>query len=135
MEEKKMNIPEVLERTAEFLMEFEGIQAAYPINEIINYAGSSIDVRSKYRNSYHKNTSGDIVITLLPGWVEVDDKNQLVGTANAPRVYISFYLLGAKIKPQKVNVACQTIDIAPTLARLLGIPTPNACVGKSLLDD
>ena len=135
MEEKKMNIPEVLERTAEFLMEFEGIQAAYPINEIINYAGSSIDVRSKYRNSYHKNTSGDIVITLLPGWVEVDDKNQLVGTANAPRVYIPFYLLGAKIKPQKVNVACQTIDIAPTLARLLGIPTPNACMGKSLLDD
>lgn len=135
IEEKKLNFQEVQHRTAEFLMEFEGIQAAYPINEIVNYSGNSMDVRSKYRNSYHKNTTGDIVITLLPGWVEVDDKNQLVGTANSPRVYIPFYLLGAKIKPQKINVACQTIDIAPTLARLLGIPTPNASVGKSLLDD
>ena len=135
IEEKKLNFEEVKSRTAEFLLEFEGIQAAYPINDIVNFTGNSVDVRSKYRNSYHKTTAGDIVITLLPGWVEIDDKNQVVGTANTPRVYLPFYLYGARVKPQKISTDCKTTDIAPTLAYLLGLPLPNACIGKSLIPD
>ncbi|MBP1637615.1 MAG: type phosphodiesterase/nucleotide pyrophosphatase [Bacteroidetes bacterium] len=134
IEEKKLNFQEVQRKVVEFLMEFEGIQAAYPINDIVNFSGNSTDIRTKYRNSYHRNTAGDIVITLFPGWVEVDDNNQTVGAANSPQVFVPFYLYGGKIKSQKINTDYQTIDIAPSLSNLLGIPIPNACVGKTIIE-
>ncbi len=132
IEEKKLNFQEIQNRVAEFLLEFEGIQAAFPVNQIINYNGNDADERLKLRNSYHKKTSGDIVITLLPGWVEVNDKNQVVGEANTPVTYVPFYLYGWKIKHKVINTACQTVDITPTLCRILNISYPNACIGKPI---
>ena len=131
IEDKKLNLNEFQNRITEFMAEFEGVQAAYSVSGLVSFSGESSDVRTKFRNSYHKNTSGDIVLTLMPGWVEVDNKGRVVGEANSPMTHVPFYLMGSGIKSQRILNA-NTTDIAPTLAELMGIPVPNASVGKAI---
>ncbi len=130
IEEKKINLYEFQNKITDFLVEFEGIQAAYSVQNLLNFSGEPTDVRSKFRNSYHKNTSGDIVITLMPGWVEVDGKSRVVGDANNPQVFVPFYLMGKGIKSQQLSGEYKTTDIAPTISSLLRISIPNAAIGK-----
>ena len=133
IESKKLNVEEFQNRLSNFLTEFEGVQAAYSVSQIRNFGNNMSDSRSKIANSYHKNSGGDIVISLMPGWVEIDNKGNVVGESNAQQTYIPFYLIGGGLKAKKINIDCQSIDIAPTICSLLGIPFPNACTGKPIL--
>jgi hypothetical protein len=86
----------------------------------------------RIRNSSNKNSVGDVIITLLPGWIEVDNKNNPVGESNAIVSYSPVYFYGWQIKPQTISTSYQTTDIAPTISRILDIPMPNASVGRPI---
>lgn len=132
IEAKKLNLNDFLNKVTDFLSEFEGVQAAYSASNILYFSGESIDVRSKFRNSYNKNTSGDVVITLMPGWVEVDNTGRVVGDANNPQTFVPFYIMGKGVKPQRITDNYSTIDIAPTISNLMEIQYPNSCLGKPI---
>ena len=130
--EKKLNFTDFQKTVAEFMMEFEGIQAAFPSSQILNMGGNSNSEMARLRNSTSRNCVGDIIITLLPGWLEVDNKNNTVGESNAIVSYTPVYFFGGKIKPQVISASYQTTDIAPTISRILDIPMPNACIGRPI---
>ena len=130
--EKKLNYTDFQKTVTEFMLEFEGIQAAYPSSQVLTMGGNSNSEMARLRNSTNKNCVGDIIITLLPGWMEVDNKNNPVGESNAIVSYTPLYFYGWKIKPQTVSVSYQTTDIAPTISRIMDIPMPNACIGKPI---
>ncbi|MDD3322121.1 MAG: alkaline phosphatase family protein [Paludibacter sp.] len=132
IEEKKINFKEMQQNIANFMLEFEGIQAAFPASDILNMSGNAHSEMVRIRNSTHKNSVGDVILTLLPGWIEVDDKNNPVGESNAIVSYTPLYFYGWKIKPQKIEASYQTTDIAPTLSRILNLPMPNANIGKPI---
>jgi hypothetical protein len=130
IEEKKINFREMQQNISEFMLEFEGIQAAFPSTQVENMGGNSTIQR--IQNSNSKKSVGDIIITLLPGWLEVDDKNNPIGESNAMVSYTPLYFYGWQIPAQKIEKSYQTTDIAPTLSRILNIPMPNACIGKPI---
>ncbi len=132
IEEKKINFKQMQQTVADFMLEFEGIQSAFTSSQIVGMSGNTGSEMFRIRNSMHKNTVGDVIFTLLPGWIEVDDKNKPVGESNAIVSYTPLYFFGWHIKPRKVDAAYQTTDIAPTLSRLLNIPMPNAATGKPI---
>ena len=132
IEEKKINFNEMQQNIASFMLEFEGIQAAFPASDILNMGGNANSEMVRIRNSTHKSSVGDVIITLLPGWVEVDDKNIPVGESNAIVSYTPLYFYGWKINQQKIKASYQTTDIAPTISRILNIPMPNASIGKPI---
>ena len=129
---KKLNFTDFQKTVADFMLEFEGIQAAFPSNQVRNMGGSSNSEMARLRNSTNKICEGDIIFTLLPGWIEVDSKNNPIGESNAIISYSPLYFYGWKIKPQTISTSYKTIDIAPTISRILDIPMPNACVGKPM---
>jgi len=129
---KKLNFGDFQKTVAEFMLEFEGIQAAFPSSQILNSGGNANSEIARIRNSTNKNSIGDVIITLLPGWIEVDNKNNPIGESNAIVSYAPLYFYGWKIKPQTISASYQTTDIAPTLSRILDIPMPNACIGKPI---
>jgi hypothetical protein len=131
--EKKLNFSDFQKTVAEFMLEFEGIQAAFPASQVMSLVGNSSS-ESRIRNSTNKNCIGDIIITLLPGWIEVDNKGNSVGESNAIVSYTPLYFYGWKIKPQSISASYQTTDIAPTISRILDIPMPNACIGKPIIE-
>lgn len=130
--EKKLNYTDFEKTVAEFMLEFEGIQAAFTSAQVLNMGGNSNSEMARLRNSTNKNCVGDIIITWLPGWLEVDNHNNPVGESNAIVSYAPVYFFGATIKPQIISSSYQTTDIAPTISRLLDIPMPNACIGKPI---
>jgi hypothetical protein len=132
IEEKKLNLSSVQQTVADFLLNFEGVQSAFTSSQVLNMGGNANSDMTRVRNSTNKNCVGDVIITLLPGWLEVDNKNNPVGESNAIISYTPLYFTGWQIKPQTITTSYQTTDIAPTLSRLLNIPIPNACIGKPI---
>jgi hypothetical protein len=132
IEEKKISFREMQQNIAEFMLEFEGIQAAFTSSQVMNMGVNDHSILERIRISSNKRNTGDIVITLLPGWIEVDDKGKPVGDSNAIMAYTPLYFYGWKIPAQKVSETYQTTDIAPTISRILNIPIPNACIGKPI---
>ena len=131
---KKLNFADFQKTVAEFLMDFDGIQSATPASQILSMGGNSNSEMARLRNSTNKNCVGDIIITLMPGWQEVDSKNNPVGESNAIVSYTPVYFYGWKIKLQTVSTSYQTTDIAPTISRILDIPMPNANIGKPIVE-
>jgi hypothetical protein len=132
IEEKKLNFHDFQQTVADFMLEFEGIQAAYPLWIIMNMGANTGSDLSRLRNSTNKNCVGDIILTLLPGWIEVDNKKNPIGESNAIVSYTPLYFFGWQIKPQTILRSYLTTDIAPTISRILDIPMPNACIGKPI---
>jgi len=133
-EEKKLNFKEVQQAVCDFMLDFEGVQSASPTWQVLGVGGNSESEMARLRNSVHKNSAGDVIITLLPGWLEVDEKLNPVGESNAIVSYSPFYFYGWQLKPQVVTTPYQVTDIAPTLSRILNIPMPNACIGKPIVE-
>ncbi|MDR3652017.1 MAG: alkaline phosphatase family protein [Paludibacter sp.] len=129
---KRINLSDFQKTVADFMLEFEGIQSAFTSSQILNMGGDSNSEIARIRNSTNKNCIGDVIISLLPGWIEVDNNNNPVGESNAIVSYTPVYFYGWQIKPQSIVTSYKTTDIAPTLSRLLNIPMPNACIGKPI---
>lgn len=132
IEEKRLNFAEFQKVVADFMPEFEGIQAAYPSQQVLAMGGDSNSEVARLRNSTHKNSMGDVILTLMPGWLELDEDFRPVGESNAICSFTPLSFYGWKIKPAIYNSSYQVTDIAPTLSRILNIPFPNACIGKPI---
>jgi len=134
IEAKKININDIQNTVAKFMLEFEGIQASYTSSQILNVTGNGNSEIVKIQNSTNKKNAGDVIFTLQPGWIEVDDKNNAVGESNAIKSTTPLYFYGWQIEHKTIEDNYQTIDIAPTLAQIMGISTPNASIGKPIKD-
>ncbi|HRZ97330.1 MAG TPA: alkaline phosphatase family protein [Paludibacter sp.] len=130
IEERKLNFREVQRVVCDFMLDFEGVQAAYIPSDLITMGGNDNSEKVRIRNSIHKNNVGDVIVSLMPGWLELDEKYGFIGESGAVMTHMPFYMYGCKIKPQVVDKSYLTIDIAPTLSRILNIPFPNASIGK-----
>ncbi|MPN10170.1 Calcium-transporting ATPase [bioreactor metagenome] len=132
IEEKKIDFNEIQGVAKEFLLEFEGVQSAYSFSQLMNIAAGADTEMAKIRNSNYKNSAGDIILTLMPGWLEVDDNSTPVGETDALISYLPLYFYGWKIEQQRVATRCQMTDVAPTLSDILHIAYPNATIGTSI---
>jgi hypothetical protein len=131
IEKKGIPLPEIQRRCATFMLELQGVQTAYPAIEIIESNAKGNDEQARMKNSYNKNHSGDVIFTLMPGWIEAAENGVPTGGSNRKESYVPLIFWGYNIKPQTITSASIT-DIAPTLCYMLHISSPNACVGKAI---
>lgn len=132
IEEKKLNLPDFQKVVSDFMLEFEGVQSAHSYFQLMSMAPHPSSDMARVRNSVHRRSAGDVIITLQPGWIERDDYSNPVGESNDIISFIPFYLSGWKIAKQTIEMTHQITDIAPTLTRLMQIPQPNATLGSPI---
>ncbi len=60
IEQKRLSLETIQRQVANFLMDFEGVQVAYPIHEAI---------RSEYSSSIYRKQAGDVFFLLQDHWV------------------------------------------------------------------
>jgi len=85
-------------------------------------------------NGYNVNRSGDIVLSLEPGYL----LNKLgAGTTHGTQynydTHVPMLFYGWHVPAQTVNTPVYTVDIAPTVADLLKISEPDCCMGIPLI--
>ena len=127
IENENIKMTEIQNYVAQFMLEFSGVHTAIPAYQIQTAASLPNDMPSRMRNSHYKNRSGDIVFTLLPGWVEYDEKLQRTLYPSITQPYTPIAIWSKEIKRSKSDITIE--DLCATLCRILQIPYPNACIG------
>ncbi len=134
--EKRLSLAEVQNEVATFAMQFRGVSHALSSTAMRNSFFGSGYARLM-QNSFYPRRSGDVVLNLMPGWIEKqENQRSAAGSLYGydRRVPLLLRLPGGNEHTTGVvrNEEVDPAAIAPTLAQLLGIPAPAACEIKAL---
>lgn len=130
IEKKGLNLSEMLERSADFLIQLSGVRDVYTSQRLTQGAWTP-GIRD-LRNAYNPKCSGDILVQVAPGWRLVNEQtNERVQQRDS---YMGFplYFYGYGIAPEVVQAPVTVEHVAPTLARCLRIRAPNGCSASPL---
>lgn len=113
----------------EFMLQFSGVANAVSASTLrnTNFSDGSM---SKMQNSFNPKRSGDVIISLEPGWIE---QGACVSNSNSGYNYdthVPLIWYGWKIKRTRLNQQVDMRDIAPTISNFLDIPFPNGTTGS-----
>lgn len=134
IEDARLSLEEVQKKVARFLVQFSGVAAAYPYSvfEANDFGNGNL---KRIMNNFNPQRSGDVIITLNPGWVEKE--GDYVTNHNSPyecdsHVPLIWYgwTVNRAVVSRKVNMT----DIAATLSSLCKVPFPNACTGEPMIE-
>ncbi len=133
IEDAKIPLEDIQKKISRFMVQFSGVSSAYPYTafEANDFSNGHL---KRIVNSFSPQRSGDIIITLNPGWVE---KNDYVTNHNSPYEYDSHVPLiwyGWTVNRATVTRKVNMTDIAATLSALCKVPFPNACSGEPLIE-
>lgn len=133
IEDAKIPLEDIQKKVSRFLVQFTGVSSAYPYSvfEANDFGNGHL---KRIVNSFSPQRSGDIIITLNPGWIE---KGDYVANHNSPYEYDSHVPLiwyGWAVNRATVTRKVSITDIAATLSSLCRVPFPNACTGEPLIE-
>jgi hypothetical protein len=133
---KDRNIDIKLLRTeaADFLARMAGVRQVLTIDDIISGRSENAAIK---RNTYIAN-SGDVAIEIIPGWQIVDDYNNTHVLEHVKKVErqvpatAPVFIMAADVEPRLIDTPIDVRVVAPTVARLLRIRSPNAAANAPL---
>jgi len=85
----------------------------------------------RFRRSYDPERSPDVMYALKPNYI-VGSATATHGSPYAYDTHVPLVFMGPGIAPGRHSERVRAVDIAPTVARLLGIPTPDDLDGRVL---
>ena len=134
IEDARLSLDDVQKKVARFLVQFTGVEAAYPYStfEANDFGNGNL---KRIINNFSPQRSGDVIVTLNPGWVEKE--SDYVTNHNSPYEYDSHVPLiwyGWTVNRATVTRKVNMTDIAATLSTLCKVPYPNACTGEPMFE-
>lgn len=125
---KNISIEEIQSKIAELILPMEGVASVITASEIRRTDFTSLP--NKFiKNGFNEKRSGDVMITLQPGWMEYKETGTTHGATYSYDTHVPLLWYGWGIQQGASSVPVNIIDIAPTIATLLNIAIPNGCVG------
>ena len=131
---KGLNLSDIQEEVATFVMQFRGI----------SHALSSTAMRSSYfadgygrrmQNGFYPRRSGDVMFNLMPGRIEErDDRRSESGSMYGYDTRVPLLFYGWRVAARNITAATDMTSVAPTVAAILGIAAPAASEGKVLTE-
>ncbi len=130
IKEKDISFDEIEDKAARFLLEVSGIQNTITgVNlRTNNYTNG---VYALMQKSYYFGRSGDLFISLKPGWIEEVQENHKK-SFKSNRCTIPMIFFGWNMNPIQIIDKVKMIDVAPTISTILEIPKPNGSIGKPI---
>jgi hypothetical protein len=132
IKQKQISLQEIQDKAAEFISDFAGVQEVYTSYQIQHGRWNS--VMEYYKNSYAKETSGDLFIELQPGYkvVNEQDPNFKEKQIRNNAVVCPVIFFGDNIKPERIKRTIKATEIAPTVSYIMRIRSPNAAREEAL---
>jgi predicted AlkP superfamily pyrophosphatase or phosphodiesterase len=123
---------EVAAAARDLLLAEPGFQAAYTRAELLSGSRAGQPFFDAMRRAWHPEVSGEVQFAFKPYWMA----GAGVATHGSPHAYdthVPILAWGPRwIRPGRVDARVEVVDIAPTLARLLGVPAPAQSEGRPL---
>lgn len=131
IKEKDLDIEAVREKCGAFLIDMEGIQDVYTLQRIL--LRSTNEHTDALRRGFSPQMSGDLFVELVPGWeVVYEDEMNTREYVRHNAVPAPFMLLSPRVSAQRVSAPIDAVSIAPTVASVLRIRSPNGCTARPL---
>ncbi|MES2948344.1 MAG: alkaline phosphatase family protein [Pseudomonadota bacterium] len=131
--EKSLDANAVADAARTLLLAEPGFAAAYTRAELLSGVRSTDPLFAQIRKSWHPDVSGDVQFALKPYWMF---GGRAVATHGSPYTYdtnVPILMYGpAWVGKARIDTRVEVVDIAPTLAALLGIHAPATSEGKRL---
>jgi len=127
----KLEVSDIKKKLIDKMQNYPGISNVYSSENIFNY--NEDHYLRLLRNGYNKNMSGDIVYTLMPNWT-YPRKGSTHGTRFNHDTHVPLIFYGKGINKGVTNRKTDVIDIAPTIASLLGISSPSGSIGEVIYE-
>lgn len=119
-------------KIAAFAIQFRGVSQAITSSALTKSQYSN-GIMGKAQNSFFPRHSGDVVLSLLPGWIVDDGKMSNCGTSYNYDTHVPLIFWGAMVGTVDVSEEVDMTDVAPTIAHIMGIAPPNASTGKPIM--
>ena len=130
IEDRKLNLTEILNRSCDFIVQMSGVRSAYSSQRVLLCSWTpAVD---KIKNSYNVNCSGDIYVEVMPGWSVVDEYTQTSQVVRDVYTSAPLIFMGCNIKPEILYTPVKVATIAPTIAHFMRIRAPNAATAAPL---
>ncbi len=130
IEERKLEVKEVQDKVADFMIEFEGVAKVMTAYSLIHTSFPD-GMNRLMQNSFSHKRSGDVLFCIHPTWVSELKEMEDTYFRHSKRSIVPLYLYGAGVKPGIKEDAMMS-DLLPTLCKILGIRTPYTAHGKSM---
>jgi predicted AlkP superfamily pyrophosphatase or phosphodiesterase len=133
--ERKIDADTLADEARTLLLAEPGMATAYTRRELERGNRAGAPLFDAMRKAWHAERSGDVQFALKPYWM-MGSSSGAATTHGSPYAYdthVPILLWGPKwVRPGRVDARVEVVDIAPTLARWLGVAAPPASEGKPL---
>ncbi len=132
--ERGLDLAEVQNEVAIFAMQFSGVSHALAATAMrTSYFGSGY--ARKMQNSFYPRRSGDVILNLMPGWIEERDRcSSSSGSMYGYDTQVPLVFYGTGVGTRRIGRRVEMTSVAPTLARAAGITEPAASEGEVLTE-
>lgn len=132
IESRNLNPEEIAADAASFLARMSGISDVYKVSDILS---PSTSTEESLRLAYDPKRGGDLLVIFNPGWTVTEDTENPVVTRSIRETAIvtPAFIMAPGLKPQVIEEAVDAVSIAPTIAGLLRIRSPNGSTAKPIL--
>ena len=134
MAQKHADPAVVAQEARKLLLDEPAVAAAYTARELESASAKDAPFFEAMRRAYYPGVSGEVQFVLKPNWMfGSSTSNTTHGSPYPYDTHVPLLMYGPTwIKPERIETRVEIVDIAPTLAKLLGVPVPSASIGKLL---
>ncbi len=122
---------ELQEKLAAFILSQDKIHRVYTRNQIVSGAYEK-GMEALIKNGFNHKRSGDVAYIMEPSVISYPRQGSTHGSSYVYDTHVPMLFYGKGIKEGSTSRRSEIVDIAPTIATLLGISFPNATTGEPL---
>lgn len=121
-----LSVDDVQRRASDFALQFRGLARVVPSCDL--RGGSAADpYMQRMRNGYYPKRSGDLLIDLVPNWIEeVNGVRSSTGSSYDYDTHVPLMMTGCGLQAGVITTEVDMASLPVTLARILGIQRPEA---------
>ncbi|MGB7489238.1 MAG: alkaline phosphatase family protein, partial [Thermoanaerobaculia bacterium] len=121
--------PDLEEETAQLLEQCPAIEAVWTGSELLEEVDESDSARWLYANCFYPERSPDFLLQFEEHFMPSVGSVTTHGSLYSYDTHVPFVVLAPGLEPENLDIPVRTVDLAPTLANLAGIPIPDGVDG------
>lgn len=129
VEQKSLNLVDVVNRSTEILSQMEGVRGVYTSYQLALLSSERL---RRLRNGFSIERNGEISIEINPGWQLYNEENLDNSITNYAYVQFPIIFYGAGTHAERISTPVTVDRIAPTISKSIRIRAPNACMATPL---
>ncbi len=131
IEEKKLSQSDIVQDVVKELGKCKMIEKVWTVDELLSEEETANMFQEQFQKSFHQGRSGDFLIQLKYRHLHSLIRGTGHGSPYEYDTHVPILLFGPGIPVTTVTERISNVDIAPTVASLLGIPYPRDLDGVS----